>query len=144
MSETFPKPGKRATRPIPTTLVEWLAEIALAWMDAEEAKSFGPIAGVKITDDKLFHIAPLVALKFRGWKPTGKKADTIRKTALANYVVNTARDTARKGVEADPKLAFALCYVAAHFAMDLVEEEIAHEILEVCESELARPTHGRT
>jgi hypothetical protein len=143
MSKAFPKPGQKATRPLPTTLAGWLVEIALAWMDAEEAKPFGPIAGVKISDDKLFHIAPLVALKFRGWKPTGKKADVIRKAALANYVVKTARDAARNGAEVKPKLAFALCYVAAHFAMDLVEEEMAHEILKVCESELARSTHER-
>src|SRR5437870_3539842 len=114
--------------PIPTTPADWFDEINEAWDDAAESEPCGPLVGVEITDDNMFHLAPMVALKFRGWKLTGKKADRIRKTALANYVVNTAHDAPKKGLEVKPRMAFALVYVAAHFAMDLVDEETAHEI----------------
>lgn len=129
--------GKSPARPLPRTPDEWLDEILVAWDDAAEAEPYGPLAGAEITDATMFHLAPMVAFKFRGWKPTGKKADRIRKTALANYVVNTAHDAPRKGLEVAPRMAFALVYVAAHFSMDLVDEETAHEILEYCESRLA-------
>ena len=128
--------AKSASRPLPTSIAEWLVEIALAWMDAAESKPHGPKAVVKITDALMFHLAPMVALKFRGKKLTGKKAEDITKTALANYVVNTAHDTRTKGVSAQPKMSFALVYVAAHFAMDLVTEDMAHEILACCEATL--------
>lgn len=94
------------------------------------------MARTKLTTALMFHLAPVVALKFRGKKLTGKKAEEIRKTALATYVVNTARESPTKGVSASPKMAFALVYIAAHFAMDLVADDTAQEVLELCEASL--------
>ncbi len=37
------------------------------------------------------------------------------------------------GLEAKPMLAFALCYVAAHLALDLLDEQEAETILNYCE-----------
>lgn len=126
-----------SARPVPAGLAEWLHEINLAWDDAGESEPCGPLVGMKVTDATMFHLAPMVAFKFRGWKSTGKKAERIRKTALATYVVNTARDAPRKGLDVTPRMAFALVYVAAHFAMDLVDEEKAHELLKYCEARLS-------
>ena len=53
-------------RKIPTTPKKWLDEIRLAVSDASEAKPFAVQTGHPITDANLFHLAPLVALKFRG------------------------------------------------------------------------------
>jgi hypothetical protein len=44
----------------------WLAEVALAYRNALEAVPFAPLAGTEITPDNLFHLAPVVCLKFRG------------------------------------------------------------------------------
>ena len=70
-------------RPLPRTPDQWRKEIRLAWKDAGEAKPFGPLTGMKITDANLFHLAPVVCLKFRGRRLTGREADRVTKTALA-------------------------------------------------------------
>jgi len=123
-------------RALPKTPDQWLKEILLAWKDARETKPFAHPTGTRLTDADLFHLAPLVCLKFRGRKLTGKEADKVREGALANYVVNTGPEAAVKGLESQPQLAFALCYVAAHLVLDLVDEQTAAEIMGYCEEHL--------
>jgi hypothetical protein len=55
-------------RPLPRTSAQWLDEIKLAIDDAREAEPFGRLIGQPVTDASLFHLAPLVCLKFRGRK----------------------------------------------------------------------------
>jgi hypothetical protein len=55
-------------RPLASSPAEWLNGIKLAIEDAKEAKPFGRILGVPITDFDLFQLAPLVCLRFRGRK----------------------------------------------------------------------------
>jgi len=74
---------------LPTTPDEWLQEIRLAIADARKTKPFGIVVGRLITDANLFHLAPMVALKFRGRRTRGAEADKVTETALANYVVNS-------------------------------------------------------
>jgi hypothetical protein len=50
----------------PTTPDEWLVEIRLAIADARKTKPFGLLTGQLITNANLFHLAPLVCMKFRG------------------------------------------------------------------------------
>ena len=126
-------------RPLPTSPDEWLEEIRLAWKDARETKSFAHMTGTNVTDADLFHLAPLVCLKFQGRESTGKEADKVTKGALANYVVNTGPDANVQGLESNPKMAFALCYVAAHLILELVDEQTASEILDFCEERLTGP-----
>ena len=121
-------------RRLPKTPDQWLKEILLALKDAREAKPFARLTGTKLTDADLFHLAPLVCLKFRGRKLAGAEADRVTKGALANYVVNT-----EKGLTSNPMLAFALCYVAAHLILDLVDEQTAAEILGYCEEHFDAP-----
>ena len=52
----------------------------------------------------------------------GREADRVTETALANYVVNSDPDGVDHGLESKPLLAFAVCYVTAHLALDLVDE----------------------
>ena len=108
----------------------------MAIADAQEAKPFGLLTGHKVTDADLFHLAPLVALKFRGRNIRGPEAKRVTETALANYVVNSDPDGIDHGLEAKPMLAFALCYVAAHLALDLLDERQAEAILTYCEEHL--------
>jgi hypothetical protein len=123
-------------RPLPRTNEGWLLEIRLAIKDAREARPFGWLIGERITDANLFHLAPLVCLKFRGRKLTGREAERVTKTALANYVANSGPDGVDHALESTPLLGFALCYVAAHLALDLVDEQEAEEILNHCEEHL--------
>ena len=123
-------------RPLPRTPAQWLKEIRLAIADACDAKPFGRAVGEPITDADLFHLAPLVCLKFRGRKLTGREADRVTKVALANFVVNTDPEGVDHGLATKLLLAFALCYVTAHLALDLVDEQGAEVILNHCEEHL--------
>jgi hypothetical protein len=123
-------------RPLPHTPAQWLKEIRLAIADACGARPFGRAVGEPITDANPFHLAPLVCLKFRGRKLTGREADRVTKVALANFVVNSAPEGGDHGLESKPLLAFALCYVTAHLALDLVDERDAEAILNHCEDHL--------
>jgi hypothetical protein len=121
---------------MPGTAVQWLDEIRLAIRDARATEPFGWLVGERITDANLFHLAPLVGLKFRGRKLVGREADRVTKTALANYVVNSDPEGVDHGLKEKPLLAFAVCYVAAHLALDLIDEEKAEAILNYCEEHL--------
>ena len=57
---------------------------------------------------------------------------------MTYYVVNTGPEAAVKGLASKPQLAFALCYVAAHLVLDLVDEQTAGEIMGYCEEHLPR------
>ena len=123
---------------LPTTPEEWLREIKLAIADARKTKPFGILTGHPITNADLFHLAPLVALKFRGRRTRGAEANRVTKTALANYVVNSDPDGIDHGLESRPMLAFAVCYVGAHLALDLLDEQEAEAILNYCETHLGK------
>jgi hypothetical protein len=128
--------AKKTSRQIPRTVAGWFNEIRLAIADAREAKPFGLLVGEPITDANLFHLAPLVCLKFRGRKLVGHEASRITETALANSVVNSDPEGVDHGLKSKPLLAFAVCYVTAHLALDLVDEQEAEAILDYCEDHL--------
>ncbi len=138
----FSGPATRRTQrgemkyPLPRTPPEWLHEIELALADARETKPFGRMIGHRITEANLFHLAPHVCLKFRGRKPTGREAKRVVETALANYVANSNPEGVDHDLEHRPVMAFVLCYVAAHLALDLIDERQAEAILNYCEEEL--------
>jgi hypothetical protein len=123
-------------RSMPRTNAQWLKEIRLAIADASEAEPFGRTIGKPITDADLFYLAPLVCLKFRGRNLAGPEADRVTKTALTNYVVNSDPEGFDHQLKQRPMMAFVLCYVAAHLALDLVTEEQAEGILNYCEEHL--------
>jgi hypothetical protein len=126
----------KMSRPIPRRVSDWFDEIKLAIADAREAEPFGRLIGEQITDANLFHLAPLVCLKFRGRKLRGREAKRVTETALANYVVNSDPDGVDHGLESKSLLAFAVCYVTAHLALDLIDEKRAEAILNYCEEHL--------
>jgi len=128
--------ARKMSRPIPRTVPGWFKEIELAIADAREAAPFGESIGQPVTDANLFHLAPLICLKFRGRKLLGREAARVTETALANYVVNSDPEGVDHGLESKPLLAFAVCYVTAHLALDLVDEKRAEAILNYCEKHL--------
>ena len=128
---------------LPQIPAEWLEEIKLAIADARGAEPFSRLIGESLTDTNLFHLAPLVALKFRGQKQRGAKAKQVTETALANYVANSDPDGVDHGLEQRPMLAFVLCYVTAHLALDLLDEQQAEAILIYCEEHLEELEPGK-
>lgn len=121
---------------LPRSPAGWLKEIRLAIADAAEAQPIGELIGQPITDSNLFHLAPLVCLKFRGRDGKGPEAKRVIEVALANYVVNSDPKGVNHNLENRPLMAFALCYVAAHLALGLVDEHEASSILTHCEKHL--------
>jgi hypothetical protein len=119
--------------PLPNTPAEWLQEIVVAIADARETKAFGKLIGHRITEADLFHLAPLVCLKYRGRPQKGNEADRVTETALANFVGNADPDGINHDLEKRPFMAFALCYLASHLCLDLIEEQKCEAILNCCE-----------
>lgn len=127
-----------SARPLPQTSETWLAEILHALEDARSTKPFALATGTVLTETQLFHLAPHVALKFRGLDPSERERTRIVETALANYVVHSDPNDARyvPALDRKPGLAFALCYVAAHYAIDVLKDDEVATILSYCESNL--------
>jgi len=116
---------------------DWLEEIVEARAHAAGTKPFGEILGTPISNADLFHLAPLVCLTFRGRDLRGPDAKRITETALANYVANSDPEGIDHGLERKPILAFAVCYVAAHLALELLDEQEAEAVLSYCEEHLS-------
>ena len=119
-------------RRLPQNPVEWIEEIRDAMLDACDTEPFGILTGHPITEANLFHLAPLDPPQFRGRKTRGTEAKRVIETALANYVANSDQH----GLESRPMLAFVLCYLGAHLALDLLNEQEAEVILNYCEGHL--------
>ena len=66
------------------------------------------------------------------------RSKRVTETALANYVVNSDPDGLDHGLESKPLLAFALCYMSAHLALGLMDEQEAEDILNYCEAHLEK------
>jgi hypothetical protein len=63
-------------RALPRTLDGWLPEIRLAIKDARQTEPFGTLTGERITGAKLFHLVPLVCLKFRNGTGNRRKGSS--------------------------------------------------------------------
>ncbi len=113
-------------RPFPITMEDWIAEIRAALEDAAEAIPFGPLVGVEIKPEDLFHLAPVVTLKFRGLPRSKRNVKAATDAALASYVA---------AISETPELAsfssigFAFAFLASHFGLDLLTGTQADEIM---------------
>jgi len=120
----------------PTTPDEWLDEIRLAIADA----SGDEIDRLIREPDRavnLFHLAPLVCMKFRGLDHRDEELRRkVTEGALANYVANSDPDGIDHGLEQRPLLAFAVCYVTAHYVLDPIDEQQAASALDYCEENM--------
>lgn len=117
-------------RPCPQTPDGWADEINLAYQDARGTKWFALLTGTRLTDVDLFHLAPLVCLEYRGLDIRDQDLrQRVVEGALATYVKNTDSEAPVTDLKSEPKLAFALCYVTAHFVLDLLDEQEADDIM---------------
>jgi hypothetical protein len=120
----------------PTTPDEWLDEIWLAIADAA-GEPFDRLIRAPERAINLFHLAPIICLKFRGLNYRSEKLrKQVTEGALANYVVNSSPEGIDHGLEQRPLLAFAVCYVTAHYVLDLIDEREAEAVLDYCDEHL--------
>jgi hypothetical protein len=113
-----------AMHPLPRNPTEWLNEIAGAYADAFETLPFMPLVNAVPDESVLFHLAPRVAVKFRGLSDS--QADVATEAALSSYVASKEQVGAALD---DPHLAFAFCYLAAHFGLEIVTEQTVNEVM---------------
>jgi len=117
---------------LPKTKQEWLQDIAKAYNDALDTKVFGELTrGYPLTDEELFHLAPHICIKFRGLDVDQKRRNEIVEGTLASYVVTEDMEVGQF-LHDSPLFAFCFCYLAAHYAADLMEEEIASAVMDYC------------
>lgn len=109
-------------------------EIVDAFKDATEAIPFGPAVDADITERELFHLAPLVCLKFRGIKRTQKTQKIVTEAALSSYVAN---EQVHGNMREHSIMAFTLCYIASHYALGLINEKKSENILSYVEQRLS-------
>lgn len=123
------------TRALPASPGEWFREVRDAYADAQEAIPVGAIMGAEIREAELFHMAALIALKFRGLPFQEDTLAAATDAALGSYVANLDNAAARLG---DPRLDFAFCYLASHFGLDLIDDLKAQAAMDYIERHLPR------
>jgi hypothetical protein len=112
---------------VPTSPRAWLVEIADAFVDAAEAMPFGPLVDLDIEPADLFHLGPAVCLKLRGITATRARLKKATEAALTSYIVMQEREPEAM---VTPHVAFAFCYLAAHFGLDLMNEQDVGAIMD--------------
>lgn len=129
--------GEIMKRKQPNTSKKWLDEIQLAIADARETKPFANLIGEAFPDADLFHLAPLVCLKFRGLDYRNEQLrKRVTEGALATYIANSSPDGNDHGLATRPLLAFALCYITSHYVLALIDEQEAQRVLDYCEEQM--------
>ena len=127
---------------LPQTIDQWLDDISKAYIDAQETIPFGEFVGTTITEDQLFHLAPHVAIKFRGIKRNKTNTKKATVAALSTYVANEDREGLPMH---DPLIVFSLCYLASHYGLGLLSGEKTEQILlqvETKRDELSKLIHN--
>ncbi|HEX7671194.1 MAG TPA: hypothetical protein VF395_16485 [Polyangiaceae bacterium] len=101
----------------------WLHEISRAYLDAADTM----LVDASVTEGNLFHLGPVVCVKFRGLKGSKKSLEAATETALTSYVATTSQDPRALS---DPRVAFAFCYLTAHFGLDLLTEAQVGDLMD--------------
>lgn len=121
--------GPRAMGSLPRDSTSWREEIIAAYEDAREALPFMPVVGVAPRKGQLFHLAPHVAIKFRGLPESRREAAV--QAALTSIVAS--QEHAGSAL-ADAFLAFAFSYLASHFGLNLVSQATVEHVMEFLEN----------
>ena len=114
-------------RPLPLDAAGWVREIRAAYEDAREALPFMPLADVRPDRKDPFHLAPHIAIKFRGLPDS--RRDAAVEAALTSIVASGgAADRTQ-----DPFSLFAFSYLAAHFGLELLAQGDVQRIMGLVE-----------
>ena len=118
--------------PIPDTPESWLEEISRAYLDAFDTIPFGGLIGQKIEQKDLFHLAPAICLRFRGLKQSKNILKRATDAALSSFVATENN----VGDEFEiPQISFAFCYLASHYGLELVDEDLVSEVMDFIEQQ---------
>jgi len=122
-------------KPIATSNEGWVIEIIEAYRDAKEAIPFAEKAGKMLLESDLFHLAPVVCLKFRDLMGSDEYQAKAKDAAIGSYIAN--QEAGNRNLN-DPLMAFAFCYIIAHYGLGLLGEDQCQEILQFVEMNLAK------
>jgi hypothetical protein len=117
------KTTARGVRRLPVDAAAWLRELRAAYEDARETLPFMPLAGVRPDEKQLYHLAPHVALKFRGL-PESRRGAAVEAALTSIVASRSAPDPAQ-----DPFTLFAFSYLASHFGLELLSEVDVQKIM---------------
>ncbi len=123
------------TRAIPTSNEGWIIEIIEAYKDAKAAIPFAEAAGKMISEADLFHMAPLVCLKFRDLLSSEESRTKAKDAAMGSYIAN--QEAGNRNMN-DPIIAFSFCYIIAHYGLGLLDDEKCQSILMLVETHLEK------
>ncbi len=113
--------------PAPSTLRNWLDEIATGYQEAKETMPFAELADHKVEEKDLFQLAPLICLKYRGLPRAKRLEKRATEAAFSSYV---ATESNNPEALSDPYISFALAYLASHYGLDLITEDQVIEIMD--------------
>ena len=122
-----------AGRPVPRGVAAWKREILEAYADARSAVPLMSRRDQAAGERVLFHLAPHVAMKFRGTPE--RERNRVVKAALASYVASQRTASAELK---NPLVAFAFTYCAANFALDMIAADEVERLMDAVELSLAR------
>ena len=118
---------------LPSTNDQWLTEIAIAYRDAYETLPYGILVGQKLKPEDLFHLGPVLCLKFRGIKNSKQNLKNATEAALTSYVAT--KDNMGELFDI-PQMSFAFSYIASHFGLDIIGENKCSDILDFIEQNI--------
>ena len=121
---------------LPRKPAEWLAEITKSLGEARDSIPETEGSRHPLTEETLYQLAPLLALRARGRPEAGPEAARVTVVALANVLENSDPDDPDSPLADDPHLAFALGYLATHLALGLIDEDQAEALLDYCDEHL--------
>jgi hypothetical protein len=113
--------------PTPSTLRNWLDEIATGYQEAKETMPFAELADHETEEKDLFQLAPLICLKSRGLPRAKRLEERATEAALSTYV---ATESNNPEALSDPRISFALAYLASHYGLGLLTEIQVVEIMD--------------
>lgn len=122
-------------RPVATSNEGWVIEIIDAYRDAEAAIPYAIGAGKALSESDLFHMAPLVCLKFRDLVNSEDCQKRARDAAIGSYIAN--QEAGNRNLE-NPVMAFSFCYILAHYGLGLLNDEQCQDILIFVETNLSK------
>jgi len=122
-------------KPLATSNEGWVIEIMDAYRDAKAAIPFAAAAGKEMLESDLFHMAPLVCLKFRDLMDSEDCQKNARDAAIGSYIANQEAGNTNLN---DPVMAFSFCYILAHYGLGLLTDEQCQDILTFVETNLPK------
>lgn len=120
---------------LPSDIDSWLIEISNAYKEAIDTVPFAKILNQDLTEDKFFHLAPNICLKFRNIPKTKKNIKKARDAALCSYIAT--KDNV-EGIFNNPIVSFSLAYLAAHYGLDLLSEQEVNGIMVYIENNIEK------